>query len=213
MKFGGNNKTKSNSSLDEGYTTDDNYDYRRFAAFPKDLYDEPGSIVSSVSEPDYKIPEDFINSQMSVTETRMEDDHLRPAGPSMEASILRVLRDQQLDIVIEPTMERGSVAASLESPYSLVGDALPRRERAITNPYDEVGEPLANKVNDLKNCKGEEPDYDIPENDTGSAFIISNGQLRNIESPPPRGSSLSSLSRVIENSNTLDIEYEGAVAV
>eukprot|EP00111_Clytia_hemisphaerica_P007990 TCONS_00023208-protein len=130
---------KSNETLDEGYTTDDNYDYRRFAPFSKELYDEPGSIISSLDEPEYRIPEDFITSQMSVSRNNFESDYLSPHDvltPPVKPP--RIFSDRS-----RATVEANNVP---ENHYDQVGSTLNNQIQKMCHAYDEVGQVLQDKI-------------------------------------------------------------------
>uniref|UniRef100_A0A7M6DN00 Uncharacterized protein n=2 Tax=Clytia hemisphaerica TaxID=252671 RepID=A0A7M6DN00_9CNID len=130
---------KSNETLDEGYTTDDNYDYRRFAPFSKELYDEPGSIISSLDEPEYRIPEDFITSQMSVSRNNFESDYLSPHDvltPPVKPP--RIFSDRS-----RVTVEANNVP---ENHYDQVGSTLNNQIQKMCHAYDEVGQVLQDKI-------------------------------------------------------------------
>lgn len=186
---------KSNGSLDEGYTTDDNYDYRRFAAFPKDLYDEPGSIVSSLEEPEYRIPEDFITSQMSVTKNNFEGDYLRPSDVARPQKPPRIFSN----VNRLGGGERGKESFdSVESHYDEVGSSLNNQIEKMCHAYDEVGQALQDKIAAQEHCASEsDDDYDEP-HDSIRNLPVGRKNVQN-------GSSRSNIS-IVENPYAVDTE-------
>ena len=147
--------SKSKASLDEGYTTDDNYDYRRFAAFPKDLYDEPGSIVSSLEEPEYRIPEDFITLQMSVSKNNFEGDYLRPSD---------IAPPQKPPRIFSNVNREKQSFDSVESHYDEVGLSSVNNEiEKMCHAYDEVGQVLQDKIAAQEHFASDDSDDDYDE--------------------------------------------------
>lgn len=183
-------KNKSNGSLDEGYTTDDNYDYRRFAAFPKDLYDDPGSIISSLDEPEYRIPEDFITSQMSVSKNNIDGDYLMPID-SVPRKPPRTFSnfDAKRAACIEG-QTKDSDHANVEPYESISTPSLSMHIQEACHAYDEVGQVLQDKIEAQDNVQSDN-EYDEPHD-----------SLRNMgKSKQPRGKIALN---IVQNRHALD---------
>ncbi|XP_057296846.1 uncharacterized protein LOC130625761 isoform X2 [Hydractinia symbiolongicarpus] len=166
-------KRKSNGSLDEGYTTDDNYDYRRFAAFPKELYDEPGSVISSSDEPDYKIPEDFVANDTVIV--NVNNEYLVPKIPDNANQVVYLTPEPHYDQVgqripknespyynvtknennYSQVVVRDESVKKLECPFAAPGGQLLTRntklpdyrkdEENTVHPYDKVGRVMSTR--------------------------------------------------------------------
>ena len=133
-------KRKSNDSLDEGYTTDENYDYRRFNAFLKTFYDEPGSVISSFDEPDYKIPE--FNSTTTQLDSASQSIYMNQQMERIVPPQMSLVRQKQIDLP-DTTEQFYDNPEHRQEGYV---DMKTKREIETESPYDEVGEVLSKKV-------------------------------------------------------------------
>ena len=193
---------KSNETLDEGYTTDDSYyDYRKFAAFPKDLYDEPGSVISaSVDEPEYRIPEDFITSQMSVSRNNFESDYLSPHDsivPPVKPP--RVFSNTKSQNNTDPSPS--STAITDSGHYDHVGRSLNNQIQNMCNAYDEVGQVLQDKIarQDVDTDDDDDNEYAEPHD----AIRRSSPTIKN-NSDKKKKSRIESIRGIVKNRHAID---------
>ena len=190
---------KSNETLDEGYTTDDNYDYRKFAAFPKDLYDEPGSVISAnIDEPEYRIPEDFITSQMSVSRNDFESDYLSPQDtiipPVKPPRVFSNAKSHNLD------SSSSSTAITDNGHYDHVGRSLNNQIENMCNAYDEVGQVLQDKIarQDIDSDDDDDNEYAEPHDAIRrSSAVMNNSDKKN-------KSRIQSIRGIVKNRHAID---------
>jgi len=182
-------RSSIDGSLDDGYITDDNYDYRRFAAFPSDMYSFPGSTIS-LNEPDYRIPEDIDTVQIHqqrpppyssyhhTAESVFKTQNSNYATPKKKSSLKKkkVFDDTCYDTnsyyerpdfnsLTKLKIDDNTLSIKKKRSFFIdVDDKNTSESDSDEHPYDEVGEVLKNKrISFLQQESSMESIYDDPD--------------------------------------------------